>query len=62
MSGKTRSLALIIIGMVLVLLSLVADMLGVGAHAGFGWKQITGTVVGVVLSVVGVLGLRGDQP
>jgi hypothetical protein len=61
MSSKTRSLVLIIIGMILVLLSLVADMLGVGAHAGFGWKQMTGTIVGVVLAVVGVLGLRGNQ-
>lgn len=59
MSARTRSLILIIVGMILVLLSLVADLSGVGAHAGFGWKQILGTGFGVVLAVVGVLGLRG---
>jgi len=59
MSAKTRSIVLILIGCVLVALSLLADVLGVGAHAGIGWKQIVGTAIGVVVVVIGLLGMRG---
>jgi hypothetical protein len=50
----------LIIGVVLLLASLTADYT-LGLSPGFGWLQITGTVVGVILAVVGVVLGRGTQ-
>jgi uncharacterized membrane protein len=51
---------MLVIGIVLALVSLLADPIGIGS-AGFGWKQITGVVIGVVLAVIGgVLRSRGN--
>ena len=36
----------------MALVSLLADTLGFGS-AGMGWKQIAGTVVGVVVAIIG---------
>jgi hypothetical protein len=47
MSKKTISLLLIAGGLILLVLSLGADIIGIGAKAGFGWKQLTGTVAGL---------------
>ena len=44
------------VGTVLGLVSLTADLLGIGGYPGFGWKQVTGTVVAAVL--VAVAGVR----
>lgn len=41
-----------------MLVSLGADVLGLGGFPGFGWKQIVGSFVGVVVAVAGALGLR----
>jgi len=60
MSAKVRSIVLILIGVALVVLSLFADVLGVGAHAGLGWKQMAGAALGVVVAIVGLLGMRGS--
>ena len=40
------------LGVALAAVSALADPLGIGV-AGFGWKQITGTVVGVAAAIVG---------
>ena len=40
-------------GILLLILSLLADVLGVGGAPGFGYKQILGTVVGVVAAIRG---------
>jgi hypothetical protein len=58
MSTKSRSLVLVIVGALLAVVALGADALGVGAHPGMGWKQITGAVVGAAVAVAGALGLR----
>jgi hypothetical protein len=40
--------------MILLLASLTADMIGIGeATSAFGYKQIIGTVVGVIAAVAG---------
>jgi len=44
-----RSPLLLIMGMVTMLLSLMADWLAFGESAGFGWKQMLGTALGVAL-------------
>ena len=53
MSQKTLGTILVVLGVVLLLVAVFADTLGFGAGRGFGWKQIVGSVVGVVVAVVG---------
>ena len=59
MPKKTRAMALLAAGALLLVVALGADVLGLGGHPGMGWKQILGAVVGVGLAVAGALGLRG---
>jgi len=47
---------LLVAGTVLGVLSLVADLVGLGGFQGFGWKQALGVAVSLVL--VGVSTLR----
>ena len=45
--------ALVVIGVVLALVSALLEPLGLGEDNGFGWKQATGVVIGVVVALVG---------
>ena len=54
MSKKTIGFLLIILGVVVLVVSLAADVIGIGGMPGFGWKQILGTVVGVIVALGGV--------
>lgn len=40
---------LVVIGLYILLISAFADEVAFGGHAGFGWKQIAGTLIGVIL-------------
>jgi hypothetical protein len=53
MNKKNLGIALLVVGIVVLLLSLAADMIGIGGAPGFGYKQILGAVAGVVAAVVG---------
>ncbi len=53
MSQKTLGIILVVLGIVLLVVAVFADSLGVGARHGFGWKQIVGSIAGVVVAVVG---------
>jgi hypothetical protein len=50
---KTIGIVLLVVGAVLLIGSLTADVIGVGSSPAFGYKQIIGVVVGVVVAVVG---------
>lgn len=53
----------IAVGVALLVLSALADPIGVGDDGGFGWKQATGVIVGGVVIVIGlalVYGRRGE--
>lgn len=39
----------LVLGTALGILSLTADLVGVGGFPGFGWKQAVGTVIALVL-------------
>jgi hypothetical protein len=52
---KTAGIVLLVVGIVVLLLSLLADVLGVGTRAGFGYYQIAGVVVGAIVAVVGLV-------
>jgi hypothetical protein len=42
----------LVIGTALGVVALTADLIGVGGFPGFGWKQMLGTAVALVLVVV----------
>ncbi|HEV3060226.1 MAG TPA: hypothetical protein VGY48_18420 [Vicinamibacterales bacterium] len=46
---------LIYAGILLTFLTLTVDRLSISGHAGFGWRQITGTEVGILGLIVGFL-------
>ena len=58
MKRQNLGMALFVIGPVLVLLSLMADNIGLGSSAGFGLWQWGGAILGILLVVLGGF-LRG---
>ena len=50
---KTIGTVLLVVGVILLIVALAADALGIGGAVGFGYKQIIGAVVGVIVAVVG---------
>jgi len=48
----------IIVGILVVLISALADPLGLGRHPGFGWLQGLGVIVGLLAILAGFY-LRG---
>lgn len=54
MSKRTIGFVLIALGVVIVVVSLAADVIGIGNVLGFGWKQQLGTAIGVIMAIVGV--------
>ena len=50
---KTMGIALLAVGIIVLIVSLAADVIGVGGAAAFGYKQIIGAVVGVIIAVIG---------
>jgi hypothetical protein len=49
---KIIGIALLVVGVLLLIVSLAADVIGIGLP-GFGLKQIAGAVAGVVVAVIG---------
>jgi hypothetical protein len=55
MSEKLISIILVIAGIFLITISVIADLIGIGGDLNaFGWKQITGVVVGLIIFLVGI--------
>ena len=50
---KSMGIALLAVGAILLIASLSADVIGIGGAVGFGYKQIAGSVAGVILAIVG---------
>ncbi len=53
MSRRTLGRGLVVVGVILVLVSLLADVIGIGGTDTFGWKQVVGVVAGGVVAIVG---------
>ena len=49
---------LLVVGVLLFLVSLMADPLGLGQSPGLGLVQIAGAVIGVITAAVGMMRLR----
>ena len=59
-SKKLAGIVLLVVGLVVLILALAADVFGIGGFSGFGRFQIVGAVVGAIMAVAGlVLTLRG---
>jgi hypothetical protein len=52
---KTIGIVLMVAGVVLLIGSLVADLLGIGNAPGFGLYQVIGSAVGVVVAAAGLV-------
>ncbi len=46
---------LLVIGIVVLLLSALADVIGIGQNPHFGFVQIAGVIVGAVVAVIGFI-------
>lgn len=65
MGGKrTAGIALLIVGIIILILALAADVfglgdvIGLGVSPGFGSYQIIGAVVGVIVAAIGAFLMR----
>jgi hypothetical protein len=63
-SAKRVGYAAIALGVLAVLVAVLADLLGIGGHGGFGWKQGALLAVGVLVALggVGVMRKAGSPP
>lgn len=52
---KTAATVLLVVGIVILVLSLAADPIGIGGNPAFGRDQITGAIVGAIVTVVGLI-------
>jgi hypothetical protein len=55
MSPRSAGLALAVLGILVTLLFALADVIGVGNPARFGYIQIAGTVVGALIFIAGLV-------
>ena len=55
MQKKRLGVALIIIGIIILLISLLADPLGIGGYPGIGTKQTIGLIIGVIIAIIGFI-------
>jgi len=58
MEKRTQALILIVAGALLALISLLADVIGLGRAPGFGYGQIAGLLIGLAALVAGIVILR----
>ena len=54
-SKKILGIILTVGGIVLLALSLLSDVIGIGNQTAFGWRQMVGTAVGAIAIVVGIV-------
>jgi len=56
-----KPVILLVIGVALFFVSLTADAFGIGEGTGIGWKQITGSFVGLVIAGVGAIQMKKNK-
>jgi hypothetical protein len=52
---KTVGIVLLVVGIVILVLALAADPIGIGGNPDFGRIQIISTIVGAIVTVVGLI-------
>jgi len=53
--NKAVGIISLVVGVVILALSLAADIIGLGGAPGFGYKQILGTLVGAIVTIAGLV-------
>ena len=53
MNKRDLGIALLAVGIVILLESLFGDLVGIGGAPGFGYKQILGSIAGIVAAAIG---------
>lgn len=53
MSKRTLGFILFVVGVVGILVSLGADVLGVGSYPGINWAQLLGAILSFIIAMVG---------
>ena len=61
MPKRLQGVVLLVAGIVVIVLSLAADSIGVGANPGLGMLQLVGAAAGIAAAVIGVVRLRGPN-
>jgi hypothetical protein len=57
---RTIGIVVLVVGSIVLAVSLLADPIGIGGSPKFGYLQIAGTIVGVIVTVIGlVITLKG---
>lgn len=63
MQRRSVGLAVAAFGIVVVVVAALADQIGIGDSDAFGWRQVLGVVVGVVIAVSGVvMAMQSETP
>lgn len=57
---RTLGGVLLAVGVVILIVSLLADAIGIGGSSTFGFKQIIGTATGAILAVTGLVVMRQE--
>ena len=55
MSRRTLGIIVAAVGVIVVVVAVLADQIGIGSDDTFGWKQIVGVGVGVVVAALGLI-------
>ena len=53
--SKIAGIVLLVLGLLIVLACVLADPIGLGNSPTFGYRQIIGTVAGVIVAAVGLI-------
>jgi hypothetical protein len=62
MTNRTIRLILIFVGALILIVSLTADLIGLGSYPGLNWAQLTGAAVGLVVLLIGIwLTVKGPK-
>ncbi len=59
---KIISMLLLVAGVILLILSVIADKVGIGSNPGFGSLQIGGLGLGVALAIIGLILIPRKKP
>ncbi len=63
MSARSIGIALIVIGVLGLIFSLLLDFIGIGKYPGIGTSQLLGAALGVIVAIVGIiLVARKEKP
>jgi uncharacterized membrane protein len=59
----TLGFGVIAIGVIVVVVSVLADPIGIGSEDTFGWRQIVGVIVGAGIAAIGIaMAWRAENP